>query len=130
MSQIDLERRDPPRPDRVTPWWIAAMVAIVAIVAVTVVLLSRDPANPQASFNQGVSQATTSDANLQAQNAAAQANSAASAANASAVDAQNQAARRNQQNEDNPAMQPQVPAGVTSAAPPGVTSNSSSPPPQ
>ncbi|HEX4179933.1 MAG TPA: hypothetical protein VHY32_04010 [Caulobacteraceae bacterium] len=141
MSHADLEPRPPTdydrqypahRPDRSTPWWIAAMVAMLAIVAAAVVLMNRDETSQQAAYNQGVSQgvsqASANDATQRAESAAAQANSAADAANASAINAQNHAVLRNQQNEDNPALQPHAPAGVNSAAPPGVISNSSSPP--
>jgi uncharacterized protein HemX len=139
VSHVDFERPPPtdydrrpvkPPPDRVTPWWVAALVAIVAIVAVAVVLISRGQGDQQtAAYNQGAAQgaaqATATDATQRAENAAAQANNAANAANASAVNAQNQAALHNAQVEDNPVQQPQVPAGVNSAAPPGVVSNAS-----
>jgi uncharacterized protein HemX len=139
MSHVDFERRPPsdydrrtvtPAPDRATPWWVAALVAIVAIVAVAVVLLGRGQSDQQAAFNQGAAQTATNDASQRAESAATQANTAANAANASAVQAQNQAALHSAQVENNPAQQPQVPAGVTSAAPPGVVTSGSAPPPQ
>jgi hypothetical protein len=102
---------------------VAALVAIVAIVAVTVIMLNRSVSDRQAAFHEGAAQTAANDATQRAESAAAQANRAANAANAWAVHAQSQAAMRNQQLEDNPAMQPRTPSGVNSAAPPGVVTH-------
>ena len=133
MSDAHLEQRSPsdfrtPRPHRVTPWWVAALVAIASVVAITAIMLNRSASDRQAAFSEGHAQTATNDASQRAESAAAQANGAANAANASAIHAQSQAALGNQQLEDNSAMQPQTPPGVNSAAPPGVVT--SAPPPQ